>query len=255
MQDTNIVNLYKLPPCKLVQTSLPNVPALGVYAGDFNCQHTGWAYRSSNIDSYSLVEWASGTDATLLYNPKEPSTFYSACWNSTSNPDLAFAKCCSNEPHPLRLTMDRFPRSHNRTLLITIQSLVQPLHGKDIKRWNFQKANWTSLSRYLEKVDAGLPLPSSTNLNGAYDLYCKMMLAVAKKYILTVYTKSMSPAGIMSIKIFSAPTKTHKLKKGTLQRMIFCVGSMRKEGKDGWRWWNQLISHTPVSGYGKPLTI
>ena len=37
-----------------------------------------------------------------------------------------------------------------------------------------KKANWTGFSQYLEEAAAGL-----TNLNGVYDLHCKMMLAAA----------------------------------------------------------------------------
>lgn len=93
VQGTIIVNIYKPPPSRLVPTSLPDVPAPAVYAGDFNSHHTHWAYSSSNTDGDFLAEWASTADATLLYDPKEPRTFYSARWNSTTNPNLALAKC------------------------------------------------------------------------------------------------------------------------------------------------------------------
>ena len=76
LQDTNIVNIYKPTPSKLVHISLPNIRSPALYAGDFNCQHIDWAYKNSNADSDFLVEWASSIDATLLYNLKEPRTFY-----------------------------------------------------------------------------------------------------------------------------------------------------------------------------------
>ena len=78
---------------KLVHTLLLHVPSPALYTSDFNCQHTDWAYKKSNADGDSLVEWASSIDATLLYDLKEPHTFYSACWDSNTNPNLAFSKC------------------------------------------------------------------------------------------------------------------------------------------------------------------
>ena len=92
VQDTTIVNVYKPPPCRLVKGSLPDVPTPALYAGDFNSRHTDWGYTNTNEDGAFLVECASVVDATLLYDPKEPSTFYSARWNCNTNPDLAFSK-------------------------------------------------------------------------------------------------------------------------------------------------------------------
>ena len=91
-QDITFVNIYKPPPSRLIPSSLPDVPAPAMYAGDFNSHHTELGYSSSNADGDFLVDWASTAEVTLLYDPKEPRTFYSARWNSTINPDLEFAK-------------------------------------------------------------------------------------------------------------------------------------------------------------------
>ena len=130
MQDTTIVNIYKPPPSKLIHTSLPDVPSPALYVGNFNCQHTDWAYKKSNPDGDSLLEWTSSIDATLLYDLKEPCIFYSACWDSDTNLVLAFAKCRNGKPLPIGCILDRFPRSYHRPLLITIPLLVQPVKGK-----------------------------------------------------------------------------------------------------------------------------
>lgn len=147
VQGTTIVNIYKPPPSRLAPSSLPDVPAPALYAGDFNSHHTDWGYSSSNADGDLLVDWASTADATLLYDPKEPRTLYSARWNSTTNPDLAFAKCHNNQPLPVRRILDMLARSHHRPSLITILSLVQPVQGRDAKRWNFRKANWVGFTK------------------------------------------------------------------------------------------------------------
>ena len=38
------------------------------------------------------------------------------------------------------IIIDRFPRSHHRPPIIKVPSLVQPIAGKPVKRWNFRKA-------------------------------------------------------------------------------------------------------------------
>lgn len=146
-------------------------------------QHTDWGYSSSNADGEVLVDWASTVDATLLFDPKEPHTFYSARWNTTTNPDLAFAKWHNNHSIPVRRILAMFPQSHHRPSLITIPSLVQPVQGRDVKRWNFRKANWAGFTKQVNNAAAGLPHPCPNNLNGAYDSFCKMLLAAAKNNI------------------------------------------------------------------------
>ena len=130
VQDTTVVNVYKPPPSRLVQVSLPDVTAPALYAGDFNSRHTDWGYNNSNEDGDFLVEWTSAVDATLIFDPKEPSTFHSARWDSHTNPDLAFAKTLANESLPTRRVLDRFPRYQHRPSLITTPSLIQAVGGK-----------------------------------------------------------------------------------------------------------------------------
>ena len=49
---------------------------------------------------------------TPLYNPNEPDTFHSACWNSGTNPDQAFASSTEDQPLPTCLrVLEKFPRS------------------------------------------------------------------------------------------------------------------------------------------------
>ena len=98
VQETTIVNVYKPPPSELYPTSLPSVPAPAIYAGDFNCQHTDWGYKQTTKDGETLSDWASSAEAVLLYDPKEPPSFFSARWNTYTNPDLAFAVGRSCDP-------------------------------------------------------------------------------------------------------------------------------------------------------------
>ncbi|KAL7885200.1 hypothetical protein AOLI_G00079700 [Acnodon oligacanthus] len=103
-------------------------------------QSEDWGYSHTSHDGIALSEWASNSEALLLFDPKEPPSFFSARWNSYTNPDLAFAICRSNDLKPERRILDRFPHSHHRPS-IKVQSLVQPVVGKLVRRWNFRKAN------------------------------------------------------------------------------------------------------------------
>ena len=151
VQETTIVKVYKPPPSELYPTSLPSVPAPAIYAGDFNCQHTDWGYKQTTKDGETLSDWASSAEAVLLYDPKEPPSFFSARWNTYTNPDLAFAVGRSFDPKPERRIIDRFPRSHHRPSIIKVPSLVQPIAGKPVKRWNFRKANWELFTAERER--------------------------------------------------------------------------------------------------------
>ena len=183
VQDTTIVNVYKPPPCRLVQGSLPDVPTPALYAGDFNSRHTDWGYTNTNDDGAFLVEWASVVDATLLYDPKEPSTFYSARWNCNTNPDLAFSKHSPQEAMPVRRILDGLPRSHHRPSLITTPSLIQTIGGRPVLRWNFRKAKWDNFENAVNSSAENLPLPTRVNLDDAYSAYCRVLLTPAGKHI------------------------------------------------------------------------
>ena len=183
VQETTVVNVYKPPPSRLEQGSLPDSPAPAVYAGDFNCWHTDWGYKSSTQDGEFLAEWFSSADAVLLFDPKEPSSFISGRWNTETNPDLAFAKVIGHKPLPVRRILDRFPRSQHRPSLITTPSLVLSTEGKPVRRWNFRKANWTDFERAVNTVVEALPVPTASNINDAYEAYCKMLTDAAKKHV------------------------------------------------------------------------
>ena len=183
VQETTVVNVYKPPPSRLEQGSLPDSPAPAVYAGDFNCWHTDWGYKSSTQDGEFLAEWFSSADAVLLFDPKEHSSFISGRWNTETNPDLAFAKVIGHKPLPVRRILDRFPRSQHRPSLITTPSLVLSTEGKPVRRWNFRKANWTDFERAVNTVVEALPVPTASNINDAYEAYCKMLTDAAKKHV------------------------------------------------------------------------
>ena len=66
-----IINVYKPPPSQLTPSAIPVFPHPSLYSGDFNCQHTGWGYKSTSPDGECLADWATRCDFMLLHNPKD----------------------------------------------------------------------------------------------------------------------------------------------------------------------------------------
>ena len=54
-----IVNVYKPPPTRLQASDLQVFPHPVLYAGDFNCPHVNWGYKTSSADGECLVAWSS----------------------------------------------------------------------------------------------------------------------------------------------------------------------------------------------------
>ena len=83
-----IVNVYKPQPTRLQASALPVFPHLVLYAGNFNCPHVNWGYRTSSAGKECLVAWASLNGFVPLHDPKDVATFHSGRWNTGTNPDL-----------------------------------------------------------------------------------------------------------------------------------------------------------------------
>ena len=78
-------------PTRLRTLDLPVFPHPCLYAGDFNCRHADWGYDNNIPDGECLAGWASINCLALLYNAEDATSFYSGCWNTGTDPDLAFA--------------------------------------------------------------------------------------------------------------------------------------------------------------------
>lgn len=139
-----------------------------------------------------------------------------------TNPDLAFA---NSQSLPVRHILDMFPWSHYQPSLITIPSVVQSVQGRDVKRWNFRKANWERFTQHVNRAAASLPPPCSNNLNEAYESYCKMLLTAAKKNIPHGIHKAYIPAGMTNVKTYFIPMQKHRtLRIGTKQQTSSIAG-------------------------------
>ena len=192
-QDVTIISVYKPPPTRLTRaSSLSVVNHSCIYAGNFNCHHTEWGYSKSHNDGTCLVEWAS-TNLTLLYNSKEPDSFHSACWNSGTNPDLAFASSTEDQPSPTRRVLEKFPRSQHWPSLITPVPLVASTSSKPVRQWNFRKADWDKFKLLTNKATRILPPLDNTGLDIAYKAFCSMLTNAAKQSVPRGYQKNYIP--------------------------------------------------------------
>ena len=103
------VDVYKPPPTRLQASDLPAFPHPLLYAGDFNCSHVNWGYRTSSADEGCLVASASLNDLVPLHDPKDVATFHSGRWNTGTNPDFTFVSDGSDSRVPDRRILDKFP--------------------------------------------------------------------------------------------------------------------------------------------------
>ena len=114
-----IVNVYKPLPTKINNASIPIFPPPCLYAGDFSYHHSDWGYHKYNKDGESLSIWATIKNLSLLYSPKNSVSFHSGCYETETNPDLAFLTANFINSNHRRKEQEKFPRSQHQTSMIT----------------------------------------------------------------------------------------------------------------------------------------
>lgn len=135
----------------------------------------------ANLDGTALEDWASACGVHLLFDHKEPVSFHSVRWNTTTNPDLAFVNL--NGPSLHCVVFDRFPKSQHRPSLITPHNPSETIATKPVKRWNFHKAYWDLFKGLTDTEASNLPEPTSTNLDQPYTAFCNLLVRAAKNSI------------------------------------------------------------------------
>jgi hypothetical protein len=63
------------------------------------------------------------------------------------------------------LTVDGFPQSQHRSVLLHHGIRIQPTTSVLKLRWNFQRANWESFADDLDSSDSSMPLQNDTSQN------------------------------------------------------------------------------------------
>ena len=76
------VNDFKYPnhPQQNSASSIPRYGLPCMYSDDFNHHNTDWGYKKANADGEALSNWASANIVQLLFNQKQPDSFYSCRW-------------------------------------------------------------------------------------------------------------------------------------------------------------------------------
>ena len=107
-------------------------------------------------------------------------SFHSGCWNTSTNPDLAFVSIDSDSRTPDRHVLEKFRRSQHRPSLITPPRFARPVPSKHVKRWNFSKAKWSHYITLTNKLARTLPPP---DMDQEYQCFCNAISTEAKKCI------------------------------------------------------------------------
>ena len=164
VDECRIVNVYKPPPTRLQASDLPMFPHSVLYAGDFNCPHVNWDYRTSSADGECLIAWASLNGLVPLHDPKDVATFHSGRWNTGTNPVLTFVGVGPDSRVPDKLILEKFLRLQHRPSFIVPPRLALPVPSKPVKRWNFRKQGCESGYFLIASDSASTPIASaSTN--------------------------------------------------------------------------------------------
>ena len=177
------VNVYKPLPMRSRTLDLTMFPHPCLYPGDFNCRHADWGYNDNSPNGECLAGWASINCLALLYNAKYTASFYSGCWNTGTNPDLAFASVGPNSCLLDRCVLDKFPRSQHRPSLITPSRFAMAVPSMPVKRWNFRKAKWSHYIALTNKFAKTFLPPDSLDVVVAYPDFCNTIKKAAKKTI------------------------------------------------------------------------
>ena len=118
-----------------------------------------------------------------LHDPKDMATFHSGCWNTSTNPDLAFVSVGPDSRLPDRRILEKFPRSQHRPSLIVPPRLTLSVPSMPVKQWNFRKIKWSHYNALTNQLAKSLLPPDTSDVDRAYQDFCNAISTAAKKYI------------------------------------------------------------------------
>ena len=200
---------------------------------DFNCHHTTWDYSRNNHDREALHDWSNTIDLKLLYNYNQPKTFYSAAWDTYTNPDLTFFThdTDSSLPHPEHSVLGNFPKSQHRPTIIYHPTLIEYTPTSSLPRWDFSKADWERFHAATRSMCDDLPSPES-DINLCYAAFQKKLLKIAKDIIPRGFRKNCIPKwDARCNELASQHKKAQSVEEKLLSanRLIDPLNSKRKE--------------------------
>uniref|UniRef100_H2ZV08 Endonuclease/exonuclease/phosphatase domain-containing protein n=1 Tax=Latimeria chalumnae TaxID=7897 RepID=H2ZV08_LATCH len=189
IRQLTITNVYRPPNLEWPKPALPSFPHPAVYLGDFNSNHSQWGYSKNDAAVEQLTDLASFTDVHLLFDPKQPSTFCSARWNTEHNPDLCFLTK-ENSGVPLqasRTVLGNFPCSQHHPTIMHVGFGAPLIESTPKLCKNFCKANWVA---YTAKVEDEIHRIKSIPEN---DCFIDLLIKAAMKHIPHNYHKVYTP--------------------------------------------------------------
>lgn len=185
-----ITNLYKPPNVQWEDSVLKTYSHPALYAGGFNSHHSEWDYNENDNNGESLVAWASNNELHLVHEAKDRGTFHSRVHRRDYNHDLCFVST-DTEGFPLQVTrkvLSSFPNSQHRPVILEVGIRIPLVTSVPRPRWNFQKADWSSLKEQLDAAIRFIP-PLVKN----YERFTRLVISTAKKCIPRGYRKEYIP--------------------------------------------------------------
>ena len=149
--------------------------------GDFKSHPTSWGYEESDWRGDEVEDWQIENNLLLLNDPKDPPTFFSRRWISTSTPDLAFA---SDDIFKItsRKVQNQLAGSDHKPVLLSVNMNYKPNNSKTFPRRNYSKADWVKFATLSEKLCKSVKCDDS-NVNTACKNFNKAILEAANRSI------------------------------------------------------------------------
>uniref|UniRef100_H3ALS0 Endonuclease/exonuclease/phosphatase domain-containing protein n=1 Tax=Latimeria chalumnae TaxID=7897 RepID=H3ALS0_LATCH len=184
-----VMNVYK-PPLETWPTiALPTANHPAIYIGDFNSHHYMWGYQKADRAGEQLEDWALASNVHLVFDAKQPGTFFSACWQKEYSPDLCFTTSDSKgRPLNSRKILKNFPHSQHRPSILHVGIEVPIVNSVPKPRWNFRKASWPTFTSIVEETIQRIP-PSPNN----YRHFAQLLKVAATKSIPRGYRTEYMP--------------------------------------------------------------
>ena len=150
--------------------------------------------------------------------------------------------------------IDRFPWSHHRPSIIKVPSLVQPIDGKPVKRWNFRKANWELFTSETEKKNTRSPkIHTPVTRTPHTQRIATCLYALRRRASHAASKKTTSPDGtIAATTSFASTSRPPPRKTSTQLKQHYSRSWMKYARPGGLRLWNLWTSHIQVARRCRP---
>lgn len=179
IQSCTITSIYKPPNEEFQFTEPPNFSSQNakIVIGDFNCQSSTWGYNTTTESGERLETWAEQKALKLIHDSKLPSSFYSARWKKSYNPDNIFVSETIYK-QIIKKMEDPIPKTQHRPLSCVVTAVVFPETVPFKRRFNFKKAKWDLFSEELDKEIVKI----SPDIE-SYDTFIELVRKISKRHI------------------------------------------------------------------------